>query len=303
MPCYEPIAGFRRAIPNLDGLRPFYFSLSHFGANELGCPVPALVPCSRCVGCQLERARQWAVRCVHESLDHDSNSFVTLTYNDESIPAEGSLRLRDFQLFMKRLRKKFYPRKIRFFHCGEYGSKFARPHYHVLFFGIDFSEDRYLWRVTKPGYKIYRSPVLECLWGLGFVEIGELSFDSAAYVARYITKKVLGEGSESHYCGRVPEYVTMSRRPGIGFKYFKQFFKSVYAFDSVVMNGIEMKPPRYYDKLFALEDSLEHNLLVARREAKAKLHFADNTPERLLVKSECRKLALANLKRSYEDEF
>jgi len=237
---------------------------------------------------------------MHEASCHQVNSFVTLTYDEDHLPLGGSLQLADFQLFLKRLRKAIEPKRVRFFHCGEYGSELSRPHYHALLFGHDF-EDKTLWadRGTGP---VWRSEELERLWSLGLSEIGSVSFESAAYVARYCTKKVTGKASDDHYVDRVtglvraPEYATMSRDPGIGANWFDRFRSDVYPSDEVVARGRTSKPPRFYDQLLERKTSvygpLEKGLnreswsRLKRDRAKARNH-ADETPERLAVREVC----------------
>ena len=118
MTCYHPIEAWR--VHGDTKLR-FVFN------NSLDVKEHLYVPCGQCVGCRLERSRQWAIRCVHEAQMHRSNCFITLTYSPDFLPDPPSLNLRDFQLFMKRLRKRFGD-GIRFFHCGEYGEQCGRPH-------------------------------------------------------------------------------------------------------------------------------------------------------------------------------
>ena len=168
---------------------------------------------------------------MHEATLHTNNCFITLTYSDSNLPNFGSLRKRDFQLFMKRLRKHFHPSKIRFFHSGEYGDVTYRPHYHALLFGVHFT-DQYHWS-TRNGHDIFRSSTLEKLWGLGNCEIGTVTFQSAAYVAKYCQKKLNNEEAHERYRRIDPqtgelvpvehEYATMSRRPGIGRGYYEKF--------------------------------------------------------------------------------
>ena len=143
----------------------------------------------------------------------DRNCFVTLTYNDEHLPANGSLNKRDITLFLKRLRKR-YGKGIRYYQCGEYGELLSRPHHHAILFNHDF-EDKQLWSV-RGGVRLYRSASLEQLWPYGYSTIGDVTFESAAYVARYVVKKITGEREGEHYRGKMPEFATMSRRPGIG---------------------------------------------------------------------------------------
>lgn len=132
-----------------------------------------------------------------ESLMHEHSWFVTLTYSDEHYPEDGSLRPRDLQLFMKRLREEVEPRKVRFFAVGEYGDTKLRAHYHLALFGLD-----------DPS-------VVERAWRLGFVVIGPLTMQSAAYVCGYVTKKLTKRG-DARLDGKYPEFARMSLRPGIG---------------------------------------------------------------------------------------
>ena len=121
------------------------------------------MPCGQCIGCRLERSRQWAIRCVHEASLWPDNCFVTLTFDDDNIISSGSLVKADFQKFMKRLRKRF-GKGVRYFHCGEYGDLLGRPHHHACLFNFSFP-DRYLWS-SSGGVNLYRSPTLEELWPL-----------------------------------------------------------------------------------------------------------------------------------------
>ena len=209
------------------------------------------VPCGRCVECRLEKRRQWAIRCMHEASMYDENSFVTLTYDDAHLPPFGSLDQKepdDLQVFMKALRHKYARRRIRFFACGEYG-EYGRPHYHLLLFNHDFS-DKKRWSV-RGDYTVFRSEVLEKLWRKGQSEIGEVTFESASYVAKYCMKdKDYSEDPLFQYYLSIgvwkPEFSRMSRRPGIGAGWCDEFKDEVLRDDSVIVNGREVKPPKYY---------------------------------------------------------
>lgn len=195
MPCYHPIDAWRPDSYSGDKKLIFKYDVQRCG----GRLTPDIkVPCGRCVGCRLERSRQWAMRCMHEAKMHKQNCFITLTYNEENRPYNDDLNYQDFQLFMKRLRERFQGTTIKFYMCGEYGPKLGRPHFHACLFGIDFP-DRKLWKVTDSKSKLYRSEILEKLWTKGFSSVGDVNFESAAYVARYIMKKVTGEAAELHY--------------------------------------------------------------------------------------------------------
>lgn len=271
--------------------------------------LPVTVPCGQCVGCRLERSRQWAIRCLHEASLHPRNSFITLTFNNDNLPRDRSLDVRHFQLFMKRLRKRFGD-GIRFFHCGEYGEKFGRPHYHACLFNFDF-EDKKLWKVVR-GNKLYTSESLQELWPYGFSTIGEVTFQSAAYVARYIMKKITGDDADEHYSracpltGEVwrirPEYVTMSRRPGIGKGWLEKYQSDVYPRDFVVVNGKKMKPPKYYDAQFEIDQPAVMRKIKKRRVKGAALHTDNNTPDRLQVREAVQKARLKKLIRGIDEE-
>ena len=238
----------------------------------------------------------------------ENNCFITLTYNEESLPKWGTLQLEDFQKFMKRLRKKFGA-GIRYFHCGEYGERFRRPHYHACLFNFDFP-DRELWTV-RDDVRLDVSDSLSRLWKFGHTSVGNVTFESAAYVAPYVVKKINGRMAIPHYetfdedtgevFDRKKEYVTMSRRPGIAYSWFQQFKKDVYPSDEVIVRGVPCNPPKYYDTLYELTNPEGFESLKFSRQDKAK-KFRDNTTrERLAVREEVQRLRLNLLKRGYEN--
>lgn len=271
------------------------------------------MPCGRCVGCDLERSRQWAVRCVHEAQMHEDNCFVTLTYDSLNLPPGGSLDRSAFPLFMKRLRKHVAPQKVRYFHAGEYGDHTGRPHYHACLFGVDFS-DKYHW-TTRGEFPVWRSETLERLWPLGQSEIGSVTFESAAYVARYILKKIRGRSDadlaayEAAYASvdpdtgelfyKEPEYATMSRRPGIGKRWLESFLDDVYTHDSLVVRGEEMRPPRYYDKVLAELDPTRAEAVCFAR-ARREMDYGEVTPARLAVREKVTEARIQLGKRACE---
>lgn len=268
------------------------------------------LPCGQCVGCRLERSRQWAMRCMHESQMHDENSFVTLTYSDEHATSE--LKYLDFQLFMKRLRKRFANKRIRFYMCGEYGEKFSRPHFHACLFGVGFYEDRELWRELPSGSRLYRSKALEELWPFGFSSIGDVTFESAAYVARYVMKKVTGRGAAEHYeyvdelgeiKQRTPEFTRMSLKPGIGAEWIKKYKSDVYHGDGsaeVLVDGMSVKPPRYYDLYLEQLDGVEIDVVKFGRYEKSLSRREDQSPDRLSAREQVAEARLKFKKRSLE---
>jgi len=201
-----------------------------------------------------------------EASQHKKNCFITLTYAKENLPKNKSLVKRDFQLFMKRLRKK-YGAKIRFYACGEYGDLNDRPHYHSCIFGLDFA-DKQLYTV-RDGINLYQSEALDELWPYGFATVGEVTFESAAYVARYICKKINGKKAEAHYQGKIPEFSLMSRRPGIASSFFELYTNDIYNYDTVVLRGgCKLHPPRYFDKKYDEINPLQMRKVKAIRQSK-----------------------------------
>lgn len=294
MPCFNPLRAWRRADFEVG---PSGKALLTFDRQNAILSTEMVIPCGQCAGCRLERARQWAVRCLHEASLHEQNCFLTLTYDDEHLPSDGSLNKRDFTLFFKRLRKK-YGNGIRYFQCGEYGEIFSRPHHHCIVFGFDF-DDKQVFRRISSG-TLYTSDSLSCLWDKGFSTIGSVTFDSVCYVARYIMKKITGSRAEDHYNGRLPEYVTMSRRPGIGRLFYDKYKGDMYNYDKcVVTDKFVCKPPKYYDKLYDIHDPERMSDLKSARKLAAATK-PEPTWRRLEEREKHQKLTLSRKVRSYE---
>lgn len=302
VPCYHPLEAWRGSPGNP--------AIVFDASKSIGARVQ--LPCGRCIGCRLERSRQWAVRCMHEASLHADNCFITLTYNEDNLPVSGSLSKREWQLFAKRMRKRCGP--FRFFHCGEYGAELQRPHYHACIFGFDFP-DKVLLPQSSAENRLFRSPILESLWPYGFSTIGAVTFESAAYVARYALKKVTGDAAEEHYMrvdahGEVvqlqPEYVLMSRGGrtkgpgGIGAAWFRKFGNEVYPSDEVIARGFPSKPPRYYDEFLKAADLSAYENLKDSRAARARERAEDATAERLRVREACARARVALFKRALD---
>ena len=288
MPCYHPIPGWYSRVVNESGKRSIVFNLGEGFKDK-----PASVPCGKCVGCQLERARQWAVRCMHEARYHAASSFVTLTY--ETVPPGGSLRPKDMVDFLKRLR--YHHGKLRFFQCGEYGERLERPHHHALLFGYWPSDAREY--VSGGSSRLYRSRLLEEVWSHGRCMVGSVSFQSAGYVARYALKKVVGPAAAVHYSGRVPEYLTMSRRPGIGRRYVEEFGDELYGRDFLVVNGVKCRPPRYYDE-FQEREAPDVMRRIKHARADEARRSPDNSGSRLVVREVVKEASMRFLDRRLE---
>lgn len=283
MTCLHPLSAWRLTGRKTDGGK----SVIVFRHPNRPCESIEL-PCGQCVGCRLERSRDWALRCMHEASLYEDNCMVTLTYDDAHVPEGGTLVKADHQKFMKRLRKRFPIRKIRYFMCGEYGDENERPHYHFLLFNHDFA-DKVVWRTSDCGDTVWRSLELEggrdeagkeitALWPYGFSEIGSVTWKSAAYVARYIFKKVNGERGLDRYVSeldpetgecnfREPEYVAMSRggsAGGIGKGWYRKFSSDCRK-DFLTLEGQTYRLPRYYDSSMELDDPMHYAAMKAKR--------------------------------------
>lgn len=331
MPCYSPLHGWRDEFTG--GIK---FRRGKSNDEDMS------VACGQCLGCRLDRSRHWAMRIVHEAAmveeSGGSSCFVTLTYRNEwdcderqrvaglHVPEDWSLSKRVPQLFFKRLRKRFGA-GIRYFQCGEYGSvcrhgidlskvrcplcSVGRPHYHAVLFNCSFDDlEPYEERL---GELRFTSPTLEAVWGYGFVDVGAVTFESAAYVARYALKKVTGVRADEHYAqvnedGSLrwvqPEFCTMSRGAkgghGIGYDWFQKYKSDVFPSNEVPVpgSGVFKSVPRYYDELFALEDPLSMEQIKEVRRKFAEENASEYSPERLMSKYKVKKAQVQMLKRT-----
>lgn len=323
MTCLSPLTAHRPSGggPLLFGRAPRDVSAKELSDFTLDGVVfrPVDLACGQCIGCRIDRSSMWVTRMVHEASMHEDNCFVTLTYSDEFLPSDGSLVYRDFQLFMKRLRKRLRGAKVRFFMCGEYGEQLSRPHYHACLFGADFS-DRTLHSV-RDGVRLYTSEELTSDWKLGHATVGDFNDQTAGYCSRYVLKKITGDAALEHYVDpltgvvRVPEFCRCSVRPGIGANWFAKYEDDVLSRGSVVRDGVSLPVPRYYKKLalrptVAVTSShpasrLEVELrALAREESQdrwlSKRDQSDRSRERLAVKRVVLQARLNSLKRSFE---
>lgn len=308
MACVCPIYAYPAAPP----ARGVVFSASKSYQGARAFPLR----CGKCIGCRISRSREWALRCVHEASLHDDNCFLTLTYNDANFPLDGGVHVRPVQLFLKRLRKAT-GRGLRFFACGEYGEKTLRPHHHMLAFGYR-PEDLEAISQNHQGDILYRSDALERAWQLGNVIVGDVNYQSAAYVARYSLKKIGGDEAEEHYLrahphtGELhqvpPEFVHMSNRPGIGRGWFDQFGSDAFPSDYLVFEGHKVGVPSYYFRqLPRSEDRWEDRKTMAGKiidERRSKTlepeYQANTTEERLRTREEVLLLRVKRLERNTE---
>ncbi len=204
------------------------------------------IPCRHCEECYSQMRLEWISRATAEMQLHSKALYITLTYRDyndgetilppvaEMVTEEGeilrhhTLRYRDFQLFMKRLRKKFPERKIRFMVCGEYGSRTYRPHYHAIIYGIDVVDfsDMLPHNRNKHGDILFSSVELDNIWQLGYTLTGSADNGTIAYVAGYVAKKFTAVRTKDwyDYTNIVPPFIHSSNRPGLGSEYIQTKF-------------------------------------------------------------------------------
>ena len=280
------------------------------------------IPCNNCYACKLNNSAQWATRDVLECEDHDHRYWITLTYDEEHLPIykyftdgenyfendgtwTGTLEPEDVDKFMNSLRK-YFERKgitgIRYYYAGEYGSLNGRPHYHMLLWGTPLDLSQFYDFHVDDRHKLHwKSKEIDHFWGKGFADITEIEWSNAAYTARYTMKKLTDMShSETFYAeqGKLKEFVRMSRRPGIGMKYFERHYKDIYKDDELIMKTVKgntgsIKPPKAFDRKFKelypteFEIIKKDRLKAAERSRKLELSKSDYTDlERLQNKAE-----------------
>lgn len=302
MPCYHPQSAYRSYDVSVKTQKRVVRFVKNGGEILPQFGEPLKLPCGRCRGCRHEYRRQWAVRICHEAqLYGGKNCFLTLTFDDKKHQYNSTLKKTDFQKFMKRFRKFYFGNQksdVRYFHCGEYGEKLGRPHHHAILFNHQF-EDLKHWQ-DKDGSKYYRSKILEKLWPMGNSVVGEVNYSTASYVAGYVLKKINGAMAPDHYQGRIPEYTTMSRRPGIAREWYEKYKNTdVFPRDFIVLNGTKSKVPKYYNKCYELTNPDEYGKLRDMRIAKAKVN-PNNHPDRLKAAEQIQIARDSQIKRKYE---
>lgn len=299
MQCFYPRPAFQR----YDGDIHFTAKTGMDYAREL------VLPCGQCIGCRDKRRKDWAIRCMHEAKMHAESSMLTLTYSDEHVPFQGQLVYPHFQKFMKRLVQRV-GKPLRYYMCGEYGELLDRPHFHCLLFGHAFYGDRVAIGKTLSGY-LYSSALLESVWRYGFCSIGDVTFESAAYVAGYCMKKMTGVKADEHYTRvdgitgeiyqKVPEFSRMSLKPGIGAGWLRAYESDVLNTGVVMVYDRANTVPRYYLKQLEARDGFQKDILDAVRLENARrlsINVNDNSYERQRVKEEVHKAKLKTKRRN-----
>jgi len=203
---------------------------------------PFQLPCSKCIECRLQYAREWAIRCVHESQMHPENSFITLTYDKLE---SNRLQYKHFQDFMKRLRFHYPNQTISTFVTGEYGEEKKRPHWHAIIFNWYPRDAKYKYSNDR-GDEVHSSETLDKIWGHGISEIGSVTIESAGYCARYAAKKLIHGRDQDH------DYHPISKKSSkhaIGKKWLEKYWPDVFNYGHIVLpDGGTCGIPRYYEK-------------------------------------------------------
>lgn len=303
MPCYAPIRAWRSRVINSSGKRSLVFKADQAEGSEC-----FEIPCGRCIGCRLEYSRQWAIRCVHETQLHLYNCFVTLTFNEENLPATGSISVRDLQLFFKKLRQRIKRyednnqvpldkrTKIKYIACGEYGDENRRPHYHAIIFGF-FPFDAKAYSKNHQGDTLFTSEFLSDVWSNGFVTVGHATFSSCAYVSRYVIKKIKGDSAEEHYGGLTPEFLISSRKPPIGGDWYDKYKNDLYG-DFIIVDGRKLSVPKAYDRKLEKDNPTALQFIKFKRKMEAKKHKKDLFD--LRISEKCKEASIKTLTRNME---
>lgn len=302
MVCYAPLKAYRKP----DGGIGFNPSTAYIDR-------PLTLKCGQCEGCRLAYSCEWAIRCYHESKMHENNCYVTLTY--ATVPEGGTLIKTELSDFMKRLRKS-QGTNIRFFGCGEYGDQLGRPHYHALIFNWKPNDLRQF-KQNKSDQWIYTSRQLDKIWTHGYTYIGDVAFQSAAYVARYILKKINGEMAEPHYktvnpdtgeiSYKIPEFTRQSLGDsligGIGKTWYDKYGQTdAHNHDEIIIAGRKYPVPRYYDKLLEKSNPTRYAAIKRARLLNAGTHAENNTPARLKVRARVQAKKTERLLRDQHDK-
>lgn len=293
MACYHPIEAFDLTPDFEHGLERVISFKASFDERQKYIRQGRLLqlPCRKCIGCRLAKSREWANRAIMEQLYHEESWFLTLTYDDESLPrsfpcdeygeiisVHSTLVKKDVQDFLKRLRKNT-GQKFRYFLAGEYGTQTYRPHYHLLIFGLKLN-DLSVISHNFAGQQYYVSDMITKCWSQGIHILGPVTWQSASYVAQYTVKKATHGFDKSFYdkASIQPEYQSMSLKPGIGYQYYvdhPDIFDYQTFSVSTPQGGRKMVPPEYFRKKFkdSNPEAYLRRSLDSRKEADVCLHL------------------------------
>ena len=189
----------------------------------------SLLPCGKCEPCIAMKRAEWGIRIYHESLTHERNCFLTLTYDEDHLPEDCKIDKDHVRQFIRKARE---DKPIRYFACGEYGEKYGRPHYHICLFGEDYRAMS--WRIGNDG--MYCNNFLEEIWNKGQITAAPLTPGSAMYTAGYVQKKINDSDT----------FNLMSRSPPIGKPWLLDNLHRLGNRDTITINGKEHPLPRKY---------------------------------------------------------
>lgn len=345
MTCYHPLIRVEERGKKIKAQDGHYYNKAkiirpeHLKSLEMACDTAyvkkQIIPCGKCIGCRLDYSREWANRGYLESKLWKQNFFVTITYNEDNINIPewiedqdgytydndgtwtGTLVPKHLTQFIKNVRqimkREHNQDNIRFMACGEYGTETERPHYHIIFFNLKLPiEDLYNPRIIhKEIY--YQSHIIERAWKYGISNVSECSWNTIAYTARYITKKINGPNSLQEYSekGQIKEFFRVSRMPGIGEGYYQKHWKEIYEKDEIIIKNkqgiISCKPPKYFDELYKKDHPNEWKELQWKREREAKnankikdLETSIFRQEQLLIDERSKEESTQKLIRTFE---
>ena len=294
---YQFPSGFENRVHNkgviMNKDEAKYFETMH----PLVGPYISQIPCGKCIQCRLSYSRDWANRCMCELKTNPRAVFLTLTYDDAhlhfapfydpdlgTVDVRPCLRPRDLTLFLKRLRiycqREGISDELRFFACGEYGEDSGRPHYHLIIFGLDPPlAGRHVWRAASDDQPaLWTHKIFSEAWKDGISCYGDVTWETCAYVARYVVKKRKGFDRKAQLEGQAAlglppwpeEYVRMSRMPGLGRAYYDRAKSTIYATDELMVriggSVMPVKPCKYYDRLYDIEQPERLHDLKLRRQ-------------------------------------
>lgn len=250
---------------------PKFYKAKYRKVDQIGC--------GNCIECRLAKSRDKANQMILEKKEYPEDQvwFITLTYSDEYLPfhhtvdtstgeiIEGvSLCKKDAQDFIKRLRRyyeyNYGVKGIRYVICGEYGTETHRPHYHLIAYGLPLDVTKLKKHsVNDMGQTLWKHEEIAKIWGKGHIIIGRVSWDTCAYVSRYLMKKQYGQNTAYYQaCGCIPEFINQSLKPPIGRNYLEKNKEQIYHTDSIPVVGKsgvnEVKPPKSYDNYM-----MQHN--------------------------------------------
>lgn len=316
MGCYHPIKAYQRWKKDpITKKREVKFSVP---LQEKILYEEILLPCGQCIGCRLDYSRQWAIRIQKETTLWPQNWFVTLTYDDEHVPWKSTVNKETGEVitgqtlipehmkkFIKDLRRhwKYHYNhdNIRFFGCGEYGEKSERPHLHICVFNLPLTKEQLELKFHNiQGDPIFICEEIEKIWGKGIVSLGAVTWESAAYVARYMVKKQKGENAEAYYNSKAqePEFTRMSRKPGIARDWYEEHKEEIYKNDELFIpkkgGAIKLKPAKYFDRLYDIEEPVKMEEIktrrrkIAKKQQKLKLAKSTGTLQDILKAAENR---------------